>query len=143
MWLHSTEYLYILTEVWFKNGKKGKKMTDDTYFISKFSQMIDMATKAPAGYDILDEVIRVGTLLLEKNISYGNSALSPIGIFAKQDAGSQIDVRIDDKLNRIKNGSEFSGDDTILDLVGYLMLKLVHEKRVRQLGGNDGKTKEV
>lgn len=118
-------------------------MTDDTYFISKFSQMIDMATKAPAGYDILDEVIRVGTLLLEKNISYGNSALSPIGIFAKQDAGSQIDVRIDDKLNRIKNGSEFSGDDTILDLVGYLMLKLVHEKRVRQLGGNDGKTKEV
>lgn len=118
-------------------------MSNDEYFISRMSELIELSMSAPAGKQILDEVISIGKLLLDKNISYGNSALNPIGIFAKLDAGSQIDVRIDDKLNRIKNGSEYPGDDTVLDLVGYLVLKLVHEKRVRQLGGNDGKTTEI
>ena len=40
----------------------------------------------------------------------------------------QIDVRIDDKLNRIKNGHEFHGEDTIKDLIGYLILRLVVTK---------------
>jgi len=53
----------------------------------------------------LDEVLAgIRELLLEKNASYGNSALQPIGIFAKGSPIEQIDVRIDDKLNRIKNG---------------------------------------
>ena len=62
-------------------------------------------------------------LLLAKNKAYGNSAAEPINIFAKTDPMEQINIRIDDKLNRIKKGSEYAGDDTELDLIGYLILK--------------------
>ena len=61
-------------------------------------------------------------MLLEKNISYGNSALSPLSIFSNNNAGEQLDVRIDDKLNRIKNAEGYPGDNDIDDLIGYLVL---------------------
>ena len=78
---------------------------------------------------VLDEVLaEIRELLLSKNASYGNSALQPIGIFARGNPIEQIDVRIDDKLNRIKNGHEFHGEDTIKDLIGYLILRLVVTK---------------
>lgn len=64
-------------------------------------------------------------LLIKKNKSYGNSALEPINCFYKGDAGTSIKVRIDDKLSRIMRGSEYQGDDTIWDLMGYLILLLV------------------
>ena len=67
-------------------------------------------------------------LLLEKNKAYGNSALEPIGIFAKLEPLDQIRVRIDDKLNRLMRGNEFPGDDTVKDLAGYLVLFLVARK---------------
>lgn len=63
--------------------------------------------------------------LIEKNIAYGNSALNPIRIFSKSDTKEQLLVRIDDKLNRIKNGKDYAGDDDILDLTGYLILLMV------------------
>jgi len=119
-------------------------MTEDEHMIAAMSNLIDLSKKAPAGKEILVQCLEIAALLLDKNISYGNSALDPIKVFAPDvDAGLQIDIKIDDKLSRIKKGSEFPGDDTILDLTGYLVLKLIHHKRVRQLGGNDGKTKEV
>ena len=63
-------------------------------------------------------------LLLTKNRAYGNSALNPIRIFSKADAKEQILVRIDDKLNRIKQGSDIldNDEDVIQDLIGYLIL---------------------
>lgn len=61
--------------------------------------------------------------LLEKNKNYGDSAISPLSIFSKSDA-DLIDVRIDDKLSRIKNSKELRKND-VVDLVGYLILKLV------------------
>ena len=67
--------------------------------------------------------------LIEKNKSYGNSATEPINIFSKIDALEQLNVRIDDKLNRIAKGSEYQGDDTELDLIGYLILKRVLKNR--------------
>ena len=67
-------------------------------------------------------------MLIAKNASYGNSALDPICCFSKASALDKIKVRIDDKLSRIKRGSEYTGDDTINDLIGYLIfLKLVKE----------------
>ena len=62
-------------------------------------------------------------LLLKKNEAYGNSAADPVRIFSKVDALEQINVRIDDKLSRMMRGTEFQGDDTELDLIGYLILK--------------------
>ena len=67
----------------------------------------------------------VTNFLVGKNRAYGNSAEEPIGIFAKRlDQLAQIDVRIDDKLNRLSKGSEYPGDDTIKDLTGYLVLRM-------------------
>ena len=71
---------------------------------------------------ICDEVKRI---LLEKNRAYGNSALAPLRIFSRADPVEQLNVRIDDKLSRIARGREYHGDDTELDLIGYLVLRRV------------------
>lgn len=65
---------------------------------------------------------RICKILIDKNRAYGNSALEPNRIFAKSDATEQLRVRIDDKLNRIIKGSDYPGEDTIDDLIGYLIL---------------------
>ena len=46
-------------------------------------------------------------LLLYKNQQYGDSALNPSRIFSKASAVEQLLVRIDDKLNRIKNSLKY------------------------------------
>ena len=61
--------------------------------------------------------------LLAKNKAYGDSASNPVRIFSKAGPLDQLDIRIDDKLSRIARGNEFDGDDTELDLIGYLVLK--------------------
>ena len=81
-----------------------------------------LAAKAPAGGPIYKECLDIAEFLIGKNIAYGNSALSPIGIFSSTTAREQIAIRIDDKLNRLKNGKNYPGDDNILDLIGYLVL---------------------
>jgi len=65
----------------------------------------------------------VENTLLHKNRLYGDSAFKPLRVFSKADATEQIRVRIDDKLSRIARGEE-AGEDTILDLAGYLILLL-------------------
>lgn len=65
-------------------------------------------------------------LLLEKNRRYGDSALSPVNIFSKLDAGSSIKVRLDDKLSRVINGSELRKND-VADILGYLVLLCVSQ----------------
>lgn len=67
----------------------------------------------------------VRDLLISKNKSYGNSAADPIRIFSHADPVEQINVRIDDKLSRLMRGTEHPGDDTVLDLIGYLILRRV------------------
>jgi hypothetical protein len=64
----------------------------------------------------------IALMLIDKNKKYGNSALEPIRIFSKSDSIEQINVRIDDKLSRIKNASELEDEDVISDLIGYLVL---------------------
>lgn len=80
------------------------------------------ALDAPSGNKILSQCLNVAEMLIKKNVSYGDSALSPMRLFAKSDAIEQIKVRIDDKLNRIKNNQGFAGDNDIDDLIGYLIL---------------------
>jgi hypothetical protein len=67
-------------------------------------------------------------MLLEKNDSYGDSAINPVRIFSKSDALEQINVRIDDKLNRIIQGKSYDGDNDEDDLIGYLILKKVKRR---------------
>lgn len=67
----------------------------------------------------------IKALLVEKNLSYGNSALEPIRLFSQADAAESLLVRIDDKLSRIARGAEFRNEDTLLDLTGYLVLLMI------------------
>ena len=77
---------------------------------------------APAGNQIWSACHDIAHMLIEKNISYGNSALEPARIFSTADSTEQLKVRIDDKLNRVKNNQGYAGDNDIDDLIGYLML---------------------
>lgn len=64
-------------------------------------------------------------MLIEKNAAYGNSALDPVRIFSSASTEEQLLVRIDDKLSRLQRGHEYAGDDTVKDLIGYLILLLI------------------
>ena len=71
---------------------------------------------------IIQQCEEIKEMLLAKNEAYGDSALNPVRVFSKADSVEQIRVRLDDKLSRLKRGNEFDGDDTIKDLIGYLIL---------------------
>ena len=85
-------------------------------------------------YAFEDEVRTIldnaGDLLVEKNKAYGNSALDPVRVFSRASTVEQLNVRIDDKLSRLARGHEYPGDDTIRDLIGYLVLLL----RAKEIG---------
>ncbi|CAB4164876.1 hypothetical protein UFOVP828_165 [uncultured Caudovirales phage] len=73
-------------------------------------------------YTIANVCDNIKNMLIDKNKSYGDSALDPIRIFSKANSDEQIKIRIDDKLSRISRGSEFYGDNDLDDLIGYLIL---------------------
>jgi len=80
--------------------------------------------------DQIDRVVNeIRDMLIAKNRAYGDSAIDPVRVFSKADAVEQIYVRIDDKLSRVKRGHEYPGDDTISDLIGYLVLLLIAKER--------------
>lgn len=69
-------------------------------------------------------------MLVEKNTAYGDSALNPLRLFSRADAVESLCVRIDDKINRIKNrGITPDTEDSVADLIGYLVLLQVARKR--------------
>ena len=80
------------------------------------------ATAAPSGTRIWKACHEIAHMLIDKNISYGDSALDPVRIFSKADPREQLHVRIDDKLNRLMKGTDYPGDNDIDDLIGYLVL---------------------
>ncbi len=76
----------------------------------------------------VDQVLRsLAQMLVSKNKKYGNSALKPSRIFSDADAVEQIKVRIDDKLSRMMTGTK-DNEDTVMDLMGYLVLLRIAEK---------------
>jgi hypothetical protein len=87
-----------------------------------------------------DKIRKVGQevidLLIEKNRSYGDSALKPANIFANGSAVENISARIDDKLMRIKrSGFDGFGEDNVKDLIGYLiLLKIAMEEESKDKG---------
>lgn len=92
---------------------------------------------------------RIHLMLLAKNKAYGNSALDPVRIFSRADTTEQLRVRIDDKLSRIMRGTGLNAvpEDTLLDLIGYLVLLLVQQSTPPTAGFADevraAQTREV
>ena len=74
---------------------------------------------------IIDVCNEIKDLLLTKNRKYGDSAVRPVRIFSKASPIEQINVRLDDKISRLKSCQSDEDEDIELDLVGYLILKRV------------------
>lgn len=86
---------------------------------------------------IQQECDAVKILLLQKNERYGNSAAQPLGVMAVATPLTQIAVRCDDKLKRIQSMGGLEkvltsqapdAEDTVMDLIGYLVLARVVSK---------------
>lgn len=79
--------------------------------------------------EIAEVGIALTHLLLLKNRRYGDSALQPLDIFARGiSPRERMAVRMDDKLNRIRNGLGANGGDgehPAIDLAGYLLLDVI------------------
>lgn len=79
--------------------------------------------------EIAEVGIALTHLLLLKNRRYGDSALQPLDIFARgMSPRERMAVRMDDKLNRIRNGLGANGGDgehPAVDLAGYLLLDVI------------------
>ena len=73
-------------------------------------------------YQVTNEI---ANMLIEKNEKYGNSALRPARVFSKATPIEQLLVRIDDKLSRFQNTGFTDEEDTVRDLIGYLVLLLI------------------
>ena len=72
------------------------------------------------------ECQNLAEMLKVKNRAYGNSFADPVRIFSKSTPEEALLIRIDDKLSRIARGQD-AGEDTILDLIGYLvLLRVLH-----------------
>jgi len=84
---------------------------------------------APLGEVIVSKCAEVRDLLIEKNAKYGNSALEPLGVFGSDDVEAGLGERIDDKLKRIQRGAADDDEDPLFDLIGYLILLLIHRDR--------------
>lgn len=91
--------------------------------------------------DIKRECDDLREMLLAKNAAYGDSALDPVRVFSKASPEEQLLVRIDDKLSRLARGAA-AGEDAIADLLGYLVLLRIAQKR-RTLAAPSGSIREV
>lgn len=82
---------------------------------------------------IAQECDALKEFLLAKNKAYGNSVFSKARVFKDSTPAQRIQARIEDKLNRLECGTEYPGDDTLLDLTGYIILYRI-VKRVEEGG---------
>jgi hypothetical protein len=92
------------------------------------------ADACPSGHEILMECLDLADLLLDKNKKYGDSALKPKRIFSRASVVDQIDIRIDDKLSRIENRADDEDEDPTKDILGYLILRRIAERRAKLAG---------
>tara|TARA_R100000734_G_C3303691_1_gene94228 strand:- start:135 stop:482 length:348 start_codon:yes stop_codon:yes gene_type:complete len=78
-------------------------------------------------------------LLIKKNRDYGDSATNPSTVFPSRSPVDSLCARINDKLMRIQNkGINDKTEDTISDLIGYLiLLKVALKKEKSQDNSSD------
>lgn len=85
---------------------------------------------------IVTECNRIKELLLNKNNAYNNSLHEP-GLLFSMDVATGIKARINDKLNRIKQtGLTDVTEDTLDDLIGYLIHLNISIKLNKPNGNN-------
>tara|TARA_B100000886_G_scaffold294123_1_gene220481 strand:+ start:89 stop:451 length:363 start_codon:yes stop_codon:yes gene_type:complete len=82
----------------------------------------------------------IKNLLISKNQKYGNSALEPVRVFSRAEPTEQLCVRIDDKLSRISKGAGLlaTDEDVINDLIGYLVLLKIAQRKENAISWEEG-----
>tara|TARA_R110002074_G_scaffold281131_2_gene452404 strand:+ start:293 stop:763 length:471 start_codon:yes stop_codon:yes gene_type:complete len=110
-------------EHYFDTNRNGKDDIQSTK-VKEPNEIVEFHNK-------LDAILRnVGNLLKSKNEAYGNTSLNPPKIFSKLDSSEALCARIDDKIMRIKNrGLVSATEDTLTDLIGYLLLLKMSRKK--------------
>lgn len=95
----------------------------------------ETAAEAVAEYDGVSfesqldtELAEIRAMLVAKNRAYGDSVLNPIRLFSVASRIEQLNVRIDDKLSRIRRGLH-AGEDVVADLIGYLVMLRIATRR--------------
>jgi hypothetical protein len=76
----------------------------------------------PNNAQISKECDALKELLLKKNSQYGDALSHPVLIFSDLTPEQRVRVMIDSKLTRLCNIGDFDNEDTITDLIGYLIL---------------------
>lgn len=125
------------------NGKLSATQYGSEEVSFSASMVSDVEDSADLGFiieDVKDEIdlfahnvhfetYEIAKLLIDKNKKYGNSALEPKRIFSSASSVEQLLVRIDDKLSRISNQNITDDEDVISDLIGYLILLKIAQKK--------------
>jgi hypothetical protein len=106
----------------------GKAKYNPNSYFEKMPEVREQPDTDKTHRMIREVCLELADFLKEKNIAYGNSAIAPIRIFSKTDPADQINVRIDDKLNRLFQGKQYPGDNDLWDLAGYVILKYVEQR---------------
>ena len=127
--------------------------------MNKNTHPISLPPSRDAGFarEVSAELEKFGSILIEKNNAYGDSALNPMGVLVKVVMHHyKIDLplevvnllslaaRGDDKLARISKGTAFFDSDARAtdDLQGYLMLLNIAMKRVDKKLAADPKSED-
>jgi len=76
----------------------------------------------PNNAQISKECDALKELLLKKNARYGDALSHPVLIFSDLTPEQRVRVMIDSKLTRYCNIGDNDDEDTITDLIGYLIL---------------------
>lgn len=120
----------------------GASAEDVADLVNKFHGAIKALKGTPNGVKILSECLSIAEMLLDKNRKYGDSVLSPKAVFSKLSAEERILVRLDDKLARLCSSQLDDSEDTIFDIIGYLILHRVGFKKRKEsrpiVGRNKG-----
>ena len=81
--------------------------------------------------DLTEVMENLKGLLLRKNEQYGDSIFNPVRVFSTGDPIEQIRVRIDDKISRMNSSPYDYIEDTVTDLIGYLIIYQMAMRRNR------------
>ena len=106
------------------------------------NELLQMIQLAPEGQQILTVCIDLAAFLAQKNYAYGNGVFEPVNVFSKLNPEEQLRVRMDDKIKRIQMGREFGNEDSLRDLLGYLVLYFVLKSRSKDDGDSIDGTPE-
>ena len=79
--------------------------------------------------DLSEVMADIEELLVKKNRKYGDAALNPSQTFSRVPPIELINVRLDDKLSRIRNRQDDEDEDVEIDVIGYLLLKQIAKRR--------------